>query len=542
MTRAVLIALLLGFLGGPAWGQTAPWKQEAKQLTRLPDLVSNDVQVLAPAGDSLWSGPLLTLYLAPEDRDDPADSLLIADRTELTEGQSVVFSIEAENTASVGRVWAGLAFDTGGGEPGADGFLVSTDGGQSFTRRDPQLDASSDTTVAYGNTVLPAVPVTPQAGSTPQDLAFGPGADTVWVAGARSGLRWTVDEGQSWTRAVLPPDTSRSINPTTPTSFLVSPPLNDGRGWLNHLAYSVHVDESGTVWAGTLGGLNWSTPADRATIGGTSYRGWQRVTSADSTSGPTGDFVVSIAEQPRPGARNRIWVASWPGRQQAGARLQRFGVAVTDDGGQTFRQTLVGERIFDIAARQSRVYAVGQSGLFVSVNQGRTWRSINRFPLRNDDQVLPSTLTYRSVAVTTNALWVGTSEGLLRLDRVDEPALLTEDPEWTLLRAQTPVNPETPSENVPDVSTYAYPNPFVPTRDEFVRITYDLDEAGPVEINIYDFAMNRVRTLTDQKPAGQHETVWRGTDEQGLRVPTGAYIYTVEAGGRTVDGKILVAN
>jgi hypothetical protein len=542
MTRVVLLSLLLGFLGAPALGQTPSWKQEAKQLARLPDLVSNDVQVLAPAGDSLWSGPFLTLFLAPEDRENPADSLLTVDRQELVEGQSVVFSIEAENTASGGRVWAGLAFDTGGGEPGVAGYLVSSNGGTSFERRGPQLDAPSDTTIAYGNASLPAVPVTQQASSTPQDLAFGPGPDTVWVAGVRSGLRWSVDGGQSWARAVLPPDTSRSVDPAASPEFLVSPPLGDGRGWRNHLAYSVHVDHSGTVWAGTLGGLNWSRPADRTTIGGTAYRGWQRVTSADSTSGPPGNFVVSIAEQPRPGARNRIWVAAWPGQQQADASLQRFGVAVTNDGGTTFRQTLIGERIFDLAARQSRVYAVGQSGLFVSVDQGRTWRSVGRFPLRDDEQVLPSSLTYRSVAVTTNALWVGTSEGLLRLARVDEPALLSENPEWTLLRAQTPVNPEAPSETVPDVSTYAYPNPFVPSQDEFVRIAYELNEPGTVEINIYDFAMNRVRTLTDQKPAGQHETVWRGTDEQGLRVPTGAYIYTVEAGGRTVDGKILVTN
>ena len=92
------------------------------------------------------------------------------------------------------------------------------------------------------------------------------------------------------------------------------------------------------------------------------------------------------------------------------------------------------------------------------------------------------------------------------------------------------------------MSTYAYPNPFVPSQDQFVRIAYELENPGSVEINIYDFGMNRVRTITDQKPDGQQETVWRGTNDQGLRVPTGTYFYTVDLGGRTVKGKILVAN
>jgi hypothetical protein len=188
------------------------------------------------------------------------------------------------------------------------------------------------------------------------------------------------------------------------------------------------------------------------------------------------------------------------------------------------------------------VYAAGESGLFISDDQGKTWRSVETFPLQSDEKTLPSGVTPRTVAVSDVALWVGTDEGLLRLDRNAEPALVTGRPAWQLFRSQIPVNPEEPSEQVPDVSTYAYPNPFVPSRDELVRIAYEVSEPQTVEVNIYDFGMNRVRTLTAQKSAGQQETVWDGTDAQGLRVPTGTYFYTVELGARTVDGKILVAN
>ena len=529
MKRLVLI-FLVTLLVPAAQGQPAPWHAQAQDLAPLPDLVSNQVQVLEPAGDSLWIGPLLSVYLEDE------DALRIADVPALNEGSDVVFAIEAAGEA----VWGGLAFDTGGNVPGAGGFLVSSDGGTTFTERPPQLDAPDDTTVAYGGATLRAVPVTQQAESAPQDLALSSAGDTVWVAGLRSGLRWTVDRGATWRRAVLPPDTSSTIDPRTPTDVLVAPPLGDGRGSLNQVAFSVLVDEGGTVWAGTANGVNRSQPGSVVPDGS---RGWRRFAAADTANSLPGNVVVDLAEQPRPGARNPVWAATWAGQGgRQGASLQRFGVAVTGDGGATFRQTLIGERIFDLAARRDRVFAAGATGLFVSDDQGQSWRSIETFPLQTDDRVLPPDVTIRSVAVTDAALWVGTTDGLLRLDRGREPALLDGAPAWRLFRAETPVNPEQPSEEVPDVATYAYPNPFVPARDQLVRIVYELEQTRTVTVNIYDFGMNQVRTLTTQKAAGQQETVWDGTDDRGLRVPTGTYFYEVDLGDRTVQGKILVAN
>ena len=537
MLRVGLLVLVIGLVAPNAAAQSDPSSPRARALVPLPNLVGNDVRVLAAAGDSLWSGPLLTLHLEPADRPPSGARLLVADAPALTEEDNVVASIAATHARQRSPVWAGLAFDTGGGEPGAGGFLVSTDGGESFARRAPQLDAPGDSTLQYGGATLPAVPITQQAGSTPQALAFGPDADTTWVAGLRSGVRWSADGGQSWSRAVLPPDTSRTIDPSTDTNLLLAPPLDDGRGSLNHLGYSVLVDETGTVWAGTGRGVNRSL---RGTVTPSGRRGWRRFAAGDSGQGPPGALVVSLAEQPRPDGRNPVWMASWASQQQGG-RLQRFGVAVTPNGGATFRQALIGERVYDLAARRTRVYAAAETGLFVSADQGRTWRSVERFPVRGEE-VLPSSLTTRAVATTETALWVGTTEGLLRLDRSVEGRLLRENPTWQLFRAETPVNPEEPSEQVPDVATYAYPNPFVPSRDDLVRIAYELDAPRTVTVTIYDFGMNRVRTITEQKPAGQQETVWRGRDAQGLRVPTGTYVYTVDLGDRTVDGKIVVAN
>jgi len=77
-----------------------------------------------------------------------------------------------------------------------------------------------------------------------------------------------------------------------------------------------------------------------------------------------------------------------------------------------------------------------------------------------------------------------------------------------------------------------------------VRIRYPLDAARTVEVRIFDFNMNLIRRIVDdaQPLAGQDaaETAWDGTDGGGLRLPNGPYFYTVDVGGHTVQGKILL--
>ena len=539
MRRLFVCLLVLGLGVAPATGQVLS-SERLQDLQPTAGLASNTVQELAAAGDSLWIGPLLTVYVEGEEQLFQPDGQVVQDR--LLDGSSVVLSLATESASGPqSTVWAGLAFDAGGGTIGADGFLVSTDGGQSFEERPVPLDDPSDTTIEYGGSTLPAVPVTQEAGSAPRDLALGRG-DTVWVAGARSGLRRSADQGQTWSRVVLPPDTSTRIEPSQSYDFLVAPPQDDGRGFQNYRAFSVLVDETGTVWAGTVAGLNRSTPDDVAPNGD---RAWQLFRPDGTPNSLTGQIVLGLAEQPRPDGRNPIWIASL--RAETGGPLQRSGLTMTPDGGETFRQPLIGEQVNGIAARRTRVYAAAESGLFVSGDQGETWRSIEDVTLADENQIIPGGITARSVAVTPSALWVGTTEGLLRLDRGQESRLLpgnsdVSPPEWELFRTQVPVNPDEPTEQVPDVKTYAYPNPFVRSRDEVVRIRYEVPEPQTVEVTIYDFGMNRVRTLREQEPAGQQEMVWDGTDASGLRLPTGTYLYTVEVGGTTARGKILLSN
>lgn len=65
----------------------------------------------------------------------------------------------------------------------------------------------------------------------------------------------------------------------------------------------------------------------------------------------------------------------------------------------------------------------------------------------------------------------------------------------------------------------------------YSRITYGIDQIGYVRLNIYDSNNNLVRSLINnvKRNAGIYYTTWTGRNNSNAAVPSGVYIYTIEA-------------
>ncbi len=71
-----------------------------------------------------------------------------------------------------------------------------------------------------------------------------------------------------------------------------------------------------------------------------------------------------------------------------------------------------------------------------------------------------------------------------------------------------------------------YPNPFNPV----TSITFDLPADSRIRILVYNLLGQRVTTLADGTfPKGEGMVQWAGTDERGLDVASGVYLYRLEA-------------
>lgn len=82
-----------------------------------------------------------------------------------------------------------------------------------------------------------------------------------------------------------------------------------------------------------------------------------------------------------------------------------------------------------------------------------------------------------------------------------------------------------------------YPNPFNPV----TNISYSIQEAGLVEIEIFNIKGQTVKKLVNEKQqSGVYNTSWNGTDNDGDRVSSGLYFYRFKHDQKMVDTKKML--
>ena len=278
------------------------------------------------------------------------------------------------------------------------------------------------------------------------------------------------------------------------------------------------------LWAGTAAGIHKST--DRG-------HSWTTFSRQNQTRPISGNFIVAIGYQ-HWGERNIIWAATIEAVDETEVRA----VSKTEDGGLTWDVCLEGEFAHNFAFDDSVVYVATDNGLFKSLDFGETWAF---FPQIYDSETGEGIYTteINSVGVGPgNTLWVGSTDGLAR----------TQDNgmTWKVFRAiRVPGVEGTPK-------TYAYPNPFSPLRhnliggDGHVRFQYRTTRSTSVTVLVYDFGMNLVKTVVEERMRshpGDYAEVWDGKNEIGEMVANGVYFYKISVEGEEpLWGKVMVVN
>ena len=282
----------------------------------------------------------------------------------------------------------------------------------------------------------------------------------------------------------------------------------------NHKAFSV-LAYGDTVWVGTANGINRGI---FKFFEGRHCINWEHYSYP--THGLSGNFVVGLALQMHKGKRV-IWAAT----VNADDPTEQRGVSYTTNDGLSWNTALLGERVYNITAHDSLVFAATAKGLW-KTEDGINWARYNparqAIPVPNTaihstDEVLANEVY--SVAFDSrpyygdNSIWIGTGDGAAHsydLDGIN----------WKIFRAEYDQDED-----------YAYPNPFSPYThnviggDGYVRFhTNEWSGTFVIDIDVYNFAMEKVFAGSfDRRNASSGALKWNGRDTQGRLVNNGVY-------------------
>ncbi len=475
--------------------------------TPLTSLTSNQITGLMHVGDTLW-----------------------------------VSTVKGVNyTADTGLTWKGftqthgLGTDTAGAMIAAYGrVLIATFGqngndyyGTGVAHYDPASESWSNTTFTWKNNSSRKLGYAAAAGDSLILFAYVYGG--LLINDLRSDSGWfvrlpdTTGRLPAYPMRDFPPD-SLWIRDSVEYGGQMYPETTfPGR----YVVWSVAVDSSGPgpcrFYAGTSDGLYRS--ADRCAS-------WSRIALPPGA----GREVLGLWTQDL-GGSTALWAAAENNRDTTIAQTPKL--LRSTDGGASWTQadSLDGGLPSTMAFAGTAAWAVNGNGFYRL--QGT---SIARTPSYFQGRGLtPRTCNTISVEMKQGdtIVWVGTDEGLFHS--------ATAGAGWG-----------NPIQICPPVSTglrqiYAVPN-VLDFRTDGVRFVYNLRQSGRTTIEVFDWNMDRVKTIIrdqvrtagnetpNKRSASYLEDRWDGTNERGDRVSIGTYYFRIKTDkGEKGFGKILVA-
>jgi len=347
---------------------------------------------------------------------------------------------------------------------------------------------------------------------------------TIWITSFAGGLRKSTDMGERWQRVVIPPDGLDSINPDSTLDFCLSPVAGNFCGEGNLNHRAFSVISTDDT---TLY-VGTANGINKTTTAGNQFPSWVKFNHLNQEVPISGNFVTALGYNI---SNSTIWASTW----RAEGETEFYGISSSTNGGSSWQTFLKDERTHNFGFKSSEVIVATDNGAFRSSNDGSSWilpTAIIDTVTEPTSKLYLRTSVYYSASSNGDDIWLGSNDGLIKLI---ESSFWNGT--WKIYFASEPLQT--------DRETCAYPNPFSP-RQEQIKIKYSTGgKASSVTIRIFDFGMNYVRTVIQNAPRTKTlegaPDYWDGRDANLNLVPNGVYLYRVDVDSEEpLFGKIIV--